>query len=352
MATTTTNFGWDIPQSTDLVKDGATAIAALGQDIDTALVDLKGGTTGQILSKNSNTDLDYTWINNDQGDITNVGVTAPITGGGSSGSVTIGIDDATTAQKGAVQLTDSTSSTSTTTAATPNSVKSAYDLANGAIAKSIMDAKGDIIAATAADTVDRLAVGTNNQVLVADSSTSTGLKWATLASNPTNWTLLNTGGTALTAATTITVSSLSAKQMLILVDAASAGSGDQLSIRFNSDSAANYTQFGLNINPQSTYANTLVAGESSYSTLTRILLGNLANNAASTCDGAIFVDLTDQTGNHFFNLVSGINTATGSDPKHYVTQGLYEGSAAITSVSIISSGSNFDAGTIYIWGAN
>lgn len=61
MATTTTNFGWDIPQSTDLVKDGATAIATLGQDIDTALVDLKGGTTGQVLSKNSGTDLDFTW---------------------------------------------------------------------------------------------------------------------------------------------------------------------------------------------------------------------------------------------------------------------------------------------------
>jgi hypothetical protein len=61
MATTTTNFGWDIPQSTDLVKDGATAIAALGQDIDTALVDLKGGTTGQVLAKATNTDLDYSW---------------------------------------------------------------------------------------------------------------------------------------------------------------------------------------------------------------------------------------------------------------------------------------------------
>jgi len=65
MATTTTNFGWDIPKSTDLVKDGATAIAALGQDIDTALVDLKGGTTGQVLSKATNTDLDFTWIEQD-----------------------------------------------------------------------------------------------------------------------------------------------------------------------------------------------------------------------------------------------------------------------------------------------
>jgi hypothetical protein len=61
MATTTTNFGWDIPQSTDLVKDGATAIAALGQDIDTAFVDLKGGTTGQYLTKQSATDLDFQW---------------------------------------------------------------------------------------------------------------------------------------------------------------------------------------------------------------------------------------------------------------------------------------------------
>jgi hypothetical protein len=65
MATTTPNFGWDIPQSTDLVKDGATAIAALGTDIDTSLVDLKGGTTGQVLSKNSNTDMDFTWVAQD-----------------------------------------------------------------------------------------------------------------------------------------------------------------------------------------------------------------------------------------------------------------------------------------------
>jgi hypothetical protein len=40
MATVTTNYGFDIPQSTDLVKDGATAIAALGQDIDTAFAGL------------------------------------------------------------------------------------------------------------------------------------------------------------------------------------------------------------------------------------------------------------------------------------------------------------------------
>lgn len=173
----TTNFNWTTPADTDYVKDGALAIRTLANGIDTSLVDLKGGTTGQILSKNSNTDLDYTWINNDQGDITNVAVTSPITGGGSSGSVTIGIDDGTTAQKGAVQLEDSTSSTSTTKAATPNSVKSAYDLANGAIAKSLVDAKGDLISATADNTPAKLSVGSNGKYLVADSGESTGLKW-------------------------------------------------------------------------------------------------------------------------------------------------------------------------------
>jgi hypothetical protein len=178
MATTTPNFGWPVPTSTDLVKDGATAIEALGDSIDASLLDLKGGTTGQVLSKNSNTDMDFIWVTDAAGDITGVTVTSPITGGGTSGTVTVGIEDATTAVKGAVQLTDSIASTSTTTAATPNSVKTAYDLANGAIAKSIVDAKGDLIAATAADTVSRLGVGANGQILTADSTAATGIKWA------------------------------------------------------------------------------------------------------------------------------------------------------------------------------
>lgn len=62
-----------------------------------------------------------------------ISTTAPLSGGGDlSANRTLSIADATTSVKGAVQLTDSTSSTSTTTAATPNSVKSAYDLASTA----------------------------------------------------------------------------------------------------------------------------------------------------------------------------------------------------------------------------
>jgi hypothetical protein len=144
MATTTSNFSWPIPQSTDLVKDGATAIASLGSGIDTSMAELKGGTTGQVLSKTSNTDMDFTWINNDQGDITGVTAGTGITGGGTSGDVTI-----------------------------TNSMATA------------IDAKGDLIAGTAADTFSRLAVGSNGQVLIADSTAATGLKWGSATSGMT-----------------------------------------------------------------------------------------------------------------------------------------------------------------------
>lgn len=58
-----------------------------------------------------------------------------------------------------------------------------YLYTNGGIPATLLDAKGDLISATAADTAARLAVGTNGQVLTADSSTATGLKWATPASS-------------------------------------------------------------------------------------------------------------------------------------------------------------------------
>jgi hypothetical protein len=119
MATTTPNFGWAVPTSTDLVKDGAVAIETLGDSIDASLVDLKGGTTGQVLTKASGTDMDFSWTAVD-----------PLV---------------------------------------------------------ILDAKGDLITATAADTPARLAVGTNDQVLTADSSTATGLKWATPAAGGTTF---------------------------------------------------------------------------------------------------------------------------------------------------------------------
>lgn len=58
---TTTNFGWTTPNDTDLVKDGAAAIRTALNGVDTSFVDLKGGTTGQALTKATGTDLDFAW---------------------------------------------------------------------------------------------------------------------------------------------------------------------------------------------------------------------------------------------------------------------------------------------------
>ena len=79
--------------------------------------------------------MDFVWIANDQGDITGITATSPLTGGGTSGAITVGIQDASTSQKGSVQLSDSTSTTSSVLAATPTAVKAAYDLAAAASPK-------------------------------------------------------------------------------------------------------------------------------------------------------------------------------------------------------------------------
>lgn len=81
-----------MPTNTDLVKDLPADFEVFGQAVDTALADLKGGTSGQILAKNSNTDMDFVWIANDQGDITAVNTNSPLTGGGTSGALTLSYD--------------------------------------------------------------------------------------------------------------------------------------------------------------------------------------------------------------------------------------------------------------------
>jgi hypothetical protein len=69
---TTTNYSWTTPDDTDLVKDGAAAIRTLGSSIDTSLVNLLGGTTGQVLTKSSGTDLDFAFATPAAGGMTSL----------------------------------------------------------------------------------------------------------------------------------------------------------------------------------------------------------------------------------------------------------------------------------------
>ena len=81
-----------MPTASDLVTDLPADFETFGQAVATSMADLLGGTTGQMLTKATNTDMDFTWVTPQVGDITAVTVTSPITGGGTSGSVGIAYD--------------------------------------------------------------------------------------------------------------------------------------------------------------------------------------------------------------------------------------------------------------------
>ena len=102
MTNPTSNFGWQMPEPTDLVTNLPADFEVFGQAVDTDFVDLLGGTTGQVLSKTSNTDLDFTWASPTAGDITGIttGVSSGLSGGVTSGTADLRLKTEFNAQTG------------------------------------------------------------------------------------------------------------------------------------------------------------------------------------------------------------------------------------------------------------
>ena len=275
---TTTNFGWETPDDTDLVKDGAAAIRTALGGVDTSFVDLKGGTTGQVLSKASNTDLDYTWVTTDDAN---------------------------------------------------------------AIQNAIVDAKGDLIAASAADTPARLAVGANGTVLTADSAEATGIKWATPASG--GMTLL---GTATPSGGEIKFSAISGSYnaLYLVVEDWYTSGGAEATIRLNNDTtAANYGSAGY-------YGNT--AGITTWNgTGSPYIWATKATGGTTNADNVSVFNFPNYADTDSHKVVYGYTKHEGASNGMHITNtsGAYKSTSAITVISFYPGGGNMN-GTAYLYG--
>jgi len=206
------------------------------------------------------------------GDITGVAAGKGLTGGGTTGDVTLSLG--TTAKGDLVAGTGTTTAAALTVGANNTVLQADSAQTTGlkystpaAVVGNIVTAKGDLIAATASGTVSNLAVGTNNQVLTADSTAATGVKWATPATTASGLTLIST--TSFSGATTANIdnifSSTYTSYKIILSRWNTSGNTLLIKLRYGSSTqSTNYYGSAKGINSNGTDQTTLSSGATSF----------------------------------------------------------------------------------------
>jgi hypothetical protein len=206
-----------------------------------------------------------------------------------------------------------------------------------------IDAKGDLVVGTGADAFSRLAVGaTNGHVLTVDSAEATGLKYAAAGSSP-SYAQLFSG--SISGATTKTISGISGVNNIYfwLKDWSSASASSEIAIYLNGDTSAKYNQQGIQFNNTTgtmQASNTDGNGE--------FYLGQLGASAGNEgrISGQIF-----GCGSTGVKVAMFLSMQEGTSPKYVSANGHYTGTSAITSITFKSGTGAFDGGDLRVYGA-
>jgi hypothetical protein len=212
--------------------------------------------------------------------------------------------------------------------------------AGAAINKTIIDAKGDLIVGTAADTAARLAVGgTNGHVLQVDSSTASGLKWA--SADAGGMILINTGGTVLSGTST-TIGSIPGtyRNLQLVVVNYTGSSNDVLDLRVNADTTTNYRQAGSG-------QTTAASGETKF----YLTSGSDASDTKSLVI-VNFFDYTNASTYHVCEIIATNEADAGTNSQLRWQVGIHNNIAAITSLVLFNEngGSFTGTTTAYLYG--
>ena len=206
---------------------------------------------------------------------------------------------------------------------------------------------GDIeYRSSTANTNTRLGIGSTGNVLTVAGGVPS---WAAPAGGGSNWSLLNAGGTALTGAQVITVSGISGKDkiMVIYSGASSTSAGAYIQLRLNTDTAANYYQYGLYLSQLTSFTSGVI--DATTGNDTSIFLARMSGATDSNIFGYVELSGCNSSGSKIFTQAAGARGQSVTGQEAAVSGGYYDSSSTISSISMRTHAGTFDAGTVFVY---